>query len=172
MYAELRNRPMFGFIDYYLRARDAVALSNLNLAVGDLSAWSREKQTVPSPDSDARLFWLIVGLIESGEMSEARHLVEDFRPKDRLLMLAIHMGAMLVSRIKPVPASDRRVAEDIVESLNDIVSGMRNQLIEEFDSILLEMREGKAIAVDAEAETEDTPIEDKPRLPAPHRKRN
>ena len=165
--AETRNYPLLGFVDYYLRSRDAVALSNLKASVKELVAWSEEPQAIAALDPDARRFWLIAGLIESGAIHEAKRLVDDFRPKDPLLTLAIHLGCSLVAKIKPVPPYDRKVAEQVLANLDDVVSGMRNQLIQEFDSILLELRHNKPTAVDDDIENERPSAKSARSLPAP-----
>lgn len=146
------DRKLLDFVNYYLYTRDSIALSNLQGALGDLIPWCTVAgHGLEDAEADVRMFWLAVGLIEAGDMAAARDALKNFRPDDPRLLLAIHLGCFLTARIRPVAKNDRDIAQAMVETMDPHVARLRKELIREFDSVLLEMRDGKAMAIDHEA---------------------
>lgn len=146
--------PGLSFVHSYLYGRDSTALSHLKAHSNELFEWSKQIELTTSPrDPDRRLFWLISGLIESGELSTAEALLRKYRPADVRLLLGIHLGSYLTAKVRPVSKRDKQIANSIVERLNEPISGLRAQLAQEFETILLDMRDGRPIAI--EHETED-----------------
>lgn len=144
--------PGVAFLHSYLYARDSTALSHLSAHSDELLQWAREGEPSTSPqDPDRRLFWLIVGLIESGEIATAEAFSRKYRPTDLRLLLGIHLGSYFTAKVRPVSKRDRQIANSIVERLNEHVSVFRAQLAQEFESLLLDMRDGKPIVIEDES---------------------
>jgi len=145
--------PLVGFLTYYIIARDSVAC--------DPIAEVSEKR--PSPDqlplaeaADRKLselfeFWCIVGLIESGNLETAEARVKHFRPTDERLLLALHLGCYLITKLRFSTASQKHAARRICDRVEPKVGHMFDQVTKEMRGVLLEVREGEIRAIDAEA---------------------
>jgi hypothetical protein len=138
-------RPLIRLIEMYLHGRDAVACSVVSkdfprVRDGLLS-------TVDADQNELRQFWLIVGLIESGDLKSAYDEVCRFHPKDNRLLLAIHLGAFLISHRPSAGRSARKNAKRIWTRLAPRVEGFRKQVIEEWEGEMLEIRKGEIKAV-------------------------
>ena len=151
------ERPILTFVHYYLYARDSLALSNLKANADALSAWAIDSiQTVEQVDRDTRYFWLLAGLIESGELATASALLKRFTPKDKHLLLALHLACVLTEKVRPVGEEDKQIAVEMSNSLRDEVVFFQNALLKEVGSTLLELRHGGVKAIDSEAETTES----------------
>jgi hypothetical protein len=144
--------PLLGFLHYYMGARDSTALGHLRGAFAELDEWCSETKELAASDSDSRRFWLIVGLIESGDLAEAEQLLKKFRPTDPKLLLAIHLGCYFTALIRPASREDRDVAKRMGKGLESHVDILRAQVAKEFQGTLIEMREGKLLSVEHEAD--------------------
>jgi hypothetical protein len=142
--------PTLSFVHYYLYARDATALSNLRGHMSELIEWCSQDEGTEPFHPERRTFWLISGLIESGDLETAENLIKKFRPTDLRLLLALNLGAFFTAKIRPVSQRDKRIAMDIVMRLDEPISGLRAELTKEFDSVLLEMRNGRPTAIEHE----------------------
>lgn len=141
--------PLTKFITYYLLGRDSVACSFIESNVEKLI--DQFKILKPSPDEEEIfIFWLIVGLIEAGSISRAEQLVKKYKPKDNGLLLAIHLGCFLVSNLRVTTKEEKKISENIMHLLDERIKGLREQLLSEFKSELLEIRMGSVVAIDKE----------------------
>jgi hypothetical protein len=145
------KRPLDRFVDLVLSGREAVAFSFLK------ESFSTIRQAVlggtPGDDkttSDLQQFWLIIGLIEAGALTEAEKELKSFSPRDRRLFLGLHLGAYLMDLQRVATADERKVAHKICDSLNARILDLREQLIQEFKSELLEIQQGRIKALTAE----------------------
>jgi len=140
--------PLTGFLSYYLIARDSVAMTALSSATKSfLENW----KTLKSEDArDVREFWLIVGLIEAGQVIEAELLVRKFRPKDLRLLLAIHLGCYLIQHIRITTDEQKKSATRICERIGKEIIELRKQIFDEFKSHLLEIRRGEITSISEE----------------------
>ncbi len=144
--------PLAGFLTYYLMGRDSVAISILeNHADAILQRWN--VTSISSDISEARQFWLIAGLLESGKVTGAESLVRRFKPKDPKLLLAIHLGCFLIQHLRVSTDDQRKGAKRICGKLEPITAGLRRQVFDEFKTQLLEMRRGELTAVSEDPET-------------------
>ena len=87
---EKQRKPLSAFLDYYLYGRDSVALNLLSNHFDEVEKPLLEP-TISDDDRDTRKFWLIIGLIENGDMHKAEELAQDFHPNDHHLLLGIHL---------------------------------------------------------------------------------
>ena len=138
--------PLTAFLYYYLFSRDSVALSIIANRIEDLTRKLLADESQPA--RDIRMFWLIVGLIESGSIGEAEPLIKNFKPSDSRLLLGIHLGCFLIQHLRVATKSQCAIAKRICDRLSDHVSHLRIQLLEEVKSELLEIREGKVATID------------------------
>lgn len=147
------RHPVVGFAHYYLYGRDSTALSNLSGNLDELVAWSKsERGQAGAGDPERRLFWLISGLIESGDIEAAGRLIANFHPRDLTLLLGLSLGAHFVEKIRPVGQREKQAARDILKRLESETMPLRSELTKELDSLLLEMRDGKPAVIDHEAD--------------------
>jgi hypothetical protein len=147
--------PHLGFLQYYLTGRDASALSHLLPNIAELRAWCEVPDSLDVDAAEVRLFWLIVGLMESGQLAAAESLVQRFHPKDAHLALGVHLGAFLTEKIRPVSATDRKVAHSICEKLDGSIASLKKELMRELGSTLIEMRDGKPTGIEHEVIADD-----------------
>jgi hypothetical protein len=132
--------PINRFLGYYLLGRDAVACS----FIGDhyKSILDIIRENVGSSDSEIRTFWLIVGLIEAGHLKEAKNLLDTFAPTDLRLLFSIFLGASLLHQVRIASPEEKGVAQDIMKDLSGVVAHLRDQLLKELKTVLLEVRKG------------------------------
>lgn len=147
--------PQTSMMHYYLYSRDAVALSHLKANMPALIAWSKEPATWDEDLIDLKQFWLIVGLIECGEIDEAAKLIKEFHPKDSKLLMAIHLGCYLAHEIRPLSKKEKEHAKSVCARLDSKIGPYKEQLLKEIGSTLLEMRNGKIKAIDDEADSKN-----------------
>jgi hypothetical protein len=135
--------PLFRFVSYYLQGRDSVALSALETTASDIeSSWPAS-----DPLNEARKFWLIIGLLEAGKVTKAEVLIRGFRPRDKRLLLAIHLGCYLIEQLRLAPRDQKRSAKRICDKLESRILPLRKQVIEELKTELLEVRQGEVKAL-------------------------
>ncbi len=139
--------PLTNFIAYYLVGRDAVALDLLSKRVTMLLN-RYESSNISTEDVNFYKFWVIVGLIESGELDAAEEVIQDFHPADPRLLLAIHMGCFIINNLRVSTTKQKKAASRIISRLQGKVWVLRDQLIKEFESELLEVRKGEIKAIE------------------------
>ncbi len=147
MCGQERKFPLTTFVVYYLLGKDSVACEVLNERFDQIVERVLPTQMKPE-DAEAVTFWLIVGLIEIGQLEKAKKLVKQFHPKDVRFILAIHMGCVLLDYLGMATKEQRKAASEIAHSLDHIIIGLRQQLIGEFKSHLLEIRKGRIHAIE------------------------
>jgi hypothetical protein len=142
------KRPLDRFVDLVLSGREAVAFSFLKEKFADIRRAVLEDAALDDQTaSELRQFWLIIGLIEAGALEQALKELESFSPRDRRLFLGLHLGAFLMNQQRVVTPRERKLAHEICNSLNEKIHDLRQQLIEEFKSELLEIQQGKIKAL-------------------------
>ena len=139
--------PLHAFINYYIIARDSVALSNLKDYLDDIRE-ALDTDGVDKHQIDLRIFWIIVGLIEIGEIELAEGLIEDFHPKDARLLLGIHLGCFLWQHTRVCTKKERESAIRICQHMAKNIGGLRKMLLQEFRSELLEIRKDSIKALE------------------------
>ena len=149
--------PMSSFFHFYLYARDSVSLSNLRSHIPDIEDWVKAAALSGESVSENHMYWLIVGLIEAGDISVAESLVEKFRPADLRLLTAIHLGCHLANEIRPLPDAEKAAARRICELLLRKVIPHVLEIHKELGSLLLEMRNGKIATLEDESRSETSP---------------
>ncbi len=144
--------PLRNFLNYYLFARDAVAFSILKDYREDMRQRVMDTASGDKRLSDIRHFWLIVGLIESGDLEGAEQELRLFAPKDRRFYLGLHLGALLIQHIRVITHAERETAKRICDSVAGHLPDLRQQLLDEFKSELLEIHKSKLEALEAPLE--------------------
>lgn len=145
------EHPLTSFFHYYLYVRDSVSLSHLRNNVSDLLDWCEiQNQDSSNHSSDKFIFWLITGLIEAGEINAAEKLVQNFRPDDARLIIAIHLGCHLAREVRPLSSGEKASAQRVCNQLDEKVAPYTAQIVKEMGSLLLEMRNGKVEVIENE----------------------
>lgn len=134
--------PLTAFLSYYLYARDAVALANLPQNLDELTVWMESADFSSVDQTDVARFWLIVGLIESGDVDWALKLVKSYHPRDPRLLVAIHLGCFLAEHVRPLEDDQKSCAKEVCRRLASKIAPYRNQIIREWGSELIELRSG------------------------------
>jgi hypothetical protein len=142
--------PQLSFVHYYLYSRDSVALSNLKQNIQNLKYWLNS--IVNMDERYSCTYWLIIGLIECGEIGDAESLIKDFDPDDQRLSFAIHLGCFLAAKIRPISKSEKQCAINVCEYLDGRVSHYKLGLLKEIGSTLLELRNGEIKSIESEVE--------------------
>ena len=147
--------PMSSFFHFYLYARDSVSLSHLRINIADLERWANGNTLTDERSPEHHMYWLIVGLVEAGDVSVAEALVKKFHPADLRLLAAVHLGCHLAKEIRPLPEEEKEAAGRICTSLAHKVAPHVAQIHKEMGSLLLEMRNGKVAALEEEPQRPD-----------------
>lgn len=134
------------FLGYYLFARDSVACRILDSKYDEIREYcATENESTET--ADARLFWLIVGLVETGLIDTAEKMIKAFRPSDPRFLLAIHLGCFLIQHTRAANKEQRKIAARISDELVEHVLPLRSKLLREVTSELLEVRRGQIVPV-------------------------
>ncbi len=142
--------PMSSFFHFYLYSRDSVSLSHLRNHIPELESWTNVNALADECASEHHMYWLIIGLIEAGDVSVAETLINRFHPADLRLLAAVHLGCHLASEIRPLPDNEKEAARRICASLQQKVRPQIAQILKEMGSLLLEMRNGKVATLEEE----------------------
>jgi len=141
--AKLPAPPLFSFLLYYLIGRDSVACKFIGESIEEISKPWSEGSPLSEDEKDLRRFWLIIGLIESGELDKANALIRRFRPAESKLLLGVHLGCTLIMHHRVASRHQKQVAEKICGGIAGQISPLRDQLLKELEGELLEMRRGE-----------------------------
>ena len=134
--------PIADFIGYYLAGRDAVACSVLDDKLREI----QERLLRPElthEEKSLRQFWVIVGLMQIGAIEKAQKELQDFRPSDPRMYLAISVGCTFIEHLRISDKAEKRGAQEIARKLGPIVKAMLPQFFKELKTHLLEIRQGK-----------------------------
>lgn len=134
-------------VHYFLYGRDAVA----SKTIGRIA--KKECDQILSQDNieefeESTVYWYISGLIESRQLELAYELVKKFKPSDDKLLYGIYMGAFYVQHIHIADSSDKKIAEKICRLLGPTVDYLRQIVIKELKTVLLETRNGEVTAIE------------------------
>lgn len=142
--------PLNRFLGYYLFGRDAVACSFLEQYHQEfINRFA--SQELDATEHDMRVFWVIVGLIESGAVVTAEKLLRNYYPAEPKLLLAIYLGCLLVQHLRVTAPDQKKAAIEITQRLASMVDHLRRQVLNEFRTELLEWKEGKIKLVESES---------------------
>ncbi|MDQ3184877.1 MAG: hypothetical protein M3Q16_00085 [Pseudomonadota bacterium] len=76
--------------------------------------------------------------------------MKKFAPEDGKLVTAIHLGCHLALEIKPLSLQEKKSAKDICDRLQNKVAPYLKQIMSEYGSTLLELRNGEITGLDDE----------------------
>ncbi|RYZ80655.1 MAG: hypothetical protein EOP04_25465 [Proteobacteria bacterium] len=138
--------PLTKFLMCYMLGRDAVGASLIKDVSKRFVPHTRP-QEFPDEIDAAEQFWCIVGLIEAGEVAAAMEALKVFNPKDDRLLLGIDLGCFFVSQLKVSTKEEKQDAEDIRKYLAPKIPHLRYEVLQEFKSQLLELRDGRITAL-------------------------
>ena len=124
--------PLMMFLGFCIISKDSLALSNLRDSVDDLRLWRNESN--PS----ARVFWLVMGLIEIGAYGLARTLLEEEMPVEPEYILALDLQCQSVFDMRSLVASEQGDIEEMRRLMADRLVSVRNILKNEIELKLLE----------------------------------
>jgi hypothetical protein len=139
--------PLTSFVLYYLFGRDSVACDVIEHCTEKILNKIKDE---PSDDMQKEMmtFWVIIGLIECGNMQEAEKLLHDFKPKDERLLLALHLGCFYVENLRISSKDQKGIARRISDKIAPRISSLRLKLVDEFKTELLEIQQGKVSAIE------------------------
>lgn len=141
------NHPLMNFIAYYLIGRDSVACNFLAEQAKDIV--SNFNDLNPSQEEyEIFMFWLIIGLIESGALDVAEKYVKLFKPTNTRFLLAIHLGCFLTQNLRVTSKEAKKNAESIMRRLEERIKKLREEFLEEYKSELLELKMGEIVAIE------------------------
>ena len=139
--------PLFRFLSYYLVGRDAVSAGVLaDESAGQLQTGLDAVDGSPE-EKELREYWVIVGMIETGHFQRADELIRNFRPNDKRLLLSLHLGCHLAAEYRVVTKEEKRWARRISDRLAPEVKQLREEVVRELASELLEIQKGQMKAL-------------------------
>lgn len=131
--------PLLNNIFNYLMSKDSVSLSNLKDNWEELindDCWEYEIS------KEDKLYWLVIALIESGNIQIAELLLKKTVLSDNTKYLSIQMGCMLAHKVRPLSRDEKEAAERICNELDGKVSVYTREIQREQGSLLLEIKKG------------------------------
>jgi hypothetical protein len=150
---EVPNLHLTAMLQYYFLARDSVACQ----AVEDAAVAAIETglpQVESSKDKAIEVFWYIVSLIQSGNLKRAEQFIKNFKPEDKELLLSLHLACFLIANLKITPEEERKIAERICDYIQPKIGYLREMVLKEMKSMLLEVRGGKITPISATEQIE------------------
>lgn len=147
---ELKS-PLSQFLSYYLFGRDATACNILNKNLKSIAEPWKTEILSPS-EKELRTFWCIIGLLECGNLLEAEKEIKLFHPTDHKLLLFIHLGCFFISAIRILKSEEKAIANRIMEKITPQIKHLREQLVKEVHSELLEIRKGEIKPIEIKKE--------------------
>ena len=149
--ALVEKYPYMHFLSHYLFARDSVALTHLKANLDGLKNWVETSTDMNKKERDRAMFWLVVALVESGDIQGAQKLMRTFHPSDVRLLLAVHVGCYYAAAVRPIGLPQKKIAKEISTRISGAIKPHRDALLKEFGSLLLEVRKGKIEVIEAES---------------------
>lgn len=138
--------PLHEFIMYYFFGRDSVACDLLEANYDTLLKQLSESPNLKGKE-DVSVFWVIVGLIESGHVEIAEKVLKAFNPVDQRLLLALHLGCFFHSNLRITTHEQKIITSRMCEAIAPKIKIIRQQLVSEFKTELLEVQQGKLKAL-------------------------
>lgn len=143
-----KNRtPILSFIEYYVFARDSVGAKVIK-QVTEIVEAEDEAEGTPAELHDARMFWCIAGLLESGQLDEAKELIHKYKPSDPYFMLALDITCFHVWKLQECTKEKKKLAENMHADLTKRIGWLRDELLQEMRTYLLELRSGELKSLD------------------------
>jgi hypothetical protein len=137
--------PTIRFLEYFINARDAVASSDIDSGIELLGD---PESGVSATDLDDPLgFWSIVGLIESGSLSEASERLKTYKPSDGKFLLGIHLSCFLVENLRIATKEEKQLASDMCRRIEPKIASYADRVKRELSSLLLEKRGSRIVGV-------------------------
>jgi hypothetical protein len=115
---------------------------------------------VSGDEKDVRQFWVIVGLLESGYVTDAEALLRKYHPSDTRLLLAIHLGCFLIQHVRVSTEEQRKAARRICERVAPYIASLSHEVLKEFKTQLLELRRGELVAIPESHRVDSTSRDD------------
>jgi energy-coupling factor transporter ATP-binding protein EcfA2 len=147
------NYPLIEFVRDYLSARDAVALMGIEKAEYGAFDWAANAKQDGSGRADLRLFWALAGLVELGEISVVKKILEAHSLEDERLNAALYIGCQMVATVRAVNANAKEAANEVCRRLEDRTKFIRGAMMDEFKGRLLELQKGEIVALDEQYES-------------------
>lgn len=143
-----KDTPITDFILYYLSGRDGVALANLPDQFDTLKEWaSTDRQLSRDRPDDSLSFWLVAALIEIGRLDLAQEIIESKTLTTENYLLACHLGSFLAKEVRATEENQIKHAEKITNILDNKIFHLKQKLLDEFGSQLLEVRHDEVHAL-------------------------
>ena len=139
------NMEVLPILNYYLYGRDSVAAKATREV---FQKFISEKGDV-SKIHELRAFWCLAGMIEARQLNEVLLHIKKFNPTDVNLLLALYLGAMYVQHIHVVSKEQKMQANEIIRVLEPKIAFLKQTVVKELRSMLLEVQHGVVTNVDA-----------------------
>jgi hypothetical protein len=136
--------PNINFIMYYLIGRDSVACSILNEKV---EVFTEDKFNDEEYLKETIIFWIIVGLMEIGNLGSAERLINKFKPKDSRLFLGIYLSCIIIANARIVSTEQKKLVNKISSEIYKKIENLHQEILEELKSDILEIRKGKVFTL-------------------------
>lgn len=147
---EPEKYPQRAFLTYYLLGRDAVASDLIAEILPALNDSLKTLDGDGSVQAEREHFWATIGLMESGDTTAALEEIRKKEISDPRLLLAIHVGAFHIANLRISTVEQKKAAELIIAQVEPKVKFLMNQVIKEYNGYLIELRDNKPTAVQAD----------------------
>ncbi len=93
-------------------------------------------------------FWIIAGLIESRQINIAEKAINDFKPDNLRLLLALHLGCYHIEKLQVTKPSDKKIAKRLCNKIQPKIEHLMKDVMSEMKSQLLEIQSGEVKAIE------------------------
>ncbi len=145
--------PIMGFIRHYVVAREGLSVDLIRRDIESLV--DEVKREFPEEVRDQAMFWIMSGLVECGYATVALEHVRGFRPHDDRLLLALHLGFFLLDKVRIGSKSEKQSARAATRHIAPKIQHLRERLLAEVKSELIESRRGKLTELDAPQDADE-----------------
>ena len=147
------DMQMMGFLTDYVLGRDSVACDILRIENDGLENLILSQSFA---GSEYTHFWYIAGLIEIGMLDKAYKYIRKYDPRDRRTLVSFSFGSYLYERIKVADKPSKRLAREIRNYLEPKVAPLREVIMKEVVSELIELRNGEVKVLPDSTELENS----------------
>jgi energy-coupling factor transporter ATP-binding protein EcfA2 len=136
--------PVTTFLQKYLEARDALALTGIEKQESEIEKWCLS----PGFDVESHQFWYAVGLCELGEFGRLDEFIARVEWSDSFHQTSIHFGCYFALHMKDLSDVQKKSIGNVLRRLGPAVAMNRARITEEFRGQLLDYKRGGVIALD------------------------
>lgn len=145
--------PLTRFISEYIFARDSTSCDVLQKKTSEVRELVRNLSDCE--ENEYIEFWYTVGLVERGLLDEAEIVIKESQIQDPRMYLSIYLGLMLYKHTRVTSSDKKKAAQKLMEKIAPRALVLLPNLLQEFNSQILEVRRGEITALPDPRDTDE-----------------